>query len=82
MDAALNAELHPNAEGFWRQWVYVDAAKAAPLLQLPSVLAEPSHRWEREELVDPRLAQVLVKLAELKKAGVTMAMVVREFSYQ
>ncbi|KAE8791170.1 hypothetical protein D1007_34429 [Hordeum vulgare] len=35
--------------------------------------------WEREELNDSRLVPVLARLGKLRRAGVTMAMVVQEF---
>ncbi|KAE8774574.1 hypothetical protein D1007_53027 [Hordeum vulgare] len=39
----------------------------------------PNWGWRREELHDPRLAPVLTRLGKLKRAGVTLAMVLQEF---
>ena len=75
----VDVELHPKAEGFQRQWVYVDAAVFSPVLQAPMTPAKPSSGWEHTELVDPWLVRVMARLADLRKVSVTMAMVVREF---
>ncbi|KAE8788381.1 hypothetical protein D1007_37566 [Hordeum vulgare] len=76
---ALDAEILPEAEGFWRQWVQVKTAEAGALFQPPSTPAGSNWWWMREELNDPRLMPVLTRLEKLKRAGVTMAMVVWEF---
>ncbi|KAE8776992.1 hypothetical protein D1007_50273 [Hordeum vulgare] len=75
-------ELLPEAEGFRRQWVLVEAAGAGALFQPPLSPATPKQGWEREELGDPRLAPVLTRLGQLRRAGVSMVMVVREFICQ
>ena len=49
-----------------------------PLLQHPQSPAEPSSGWGHAKLIDRRLIRVWSRLAELKKAGVTVLMVVRE----
>ncbi|KAE8770933.1 hypothetical protein D1007_57241 [Hordeum vulgare] len=76
---ALYAELLLEAEGFWRQWVHVEAAEARALFKPPLTPATPNQGWEREELSDPRLTPVLIWLEKLRHAGVTVAMVVHEF---
>ncbi|KAE8790568.1 hypothetical protein D1007_35080 [Hordeum vulgare] len=73
------AELLPEAEVFRWQWVHVETAEAGVLFQLPSTPATSNQGWMREELNDPRLTLILTRLEKLKRAGVTMAMVVREF---
>ncbi|KAE8770934.1 hypothetical protein D1007_57242 [Hordeum vulgare] len=50
---ALDAELLPKEEGFWRPWVQVEAAEAGALLHPPSTLATPNPARKREELNDP-----------------------------
>ncbi|KAE8812679.1 hypothetical protein D1007_10250 [Hordeum vulgare] len=76
---ALDAELLPEAEGFRRQWVQVETAKTGALFQPLSTPATSNRGWLREEFIDPRLTPVLTRLEKLKREGVTMAMVVREF---
>ncbi|KAE8777450.1 hypothetical protein D1007_49760 [Hordeum vulgare] len=73
------AELLPKVEGFRRMWVQVEAAGAGALFQPPPSAATLNWWWEHEELSDPRLAPVLIQLGKLRHAGVSMAMVVREF---
>ncbi|KAE8766290.1 40S ribosomal protein S5-1 [Hordeum vulgare] len=75
----LYVELFPEAEGFRWQWVQVEAAEAGARFQPPPTPVTPNWGWERIDLSDPRLAQVLIRLEKLRHAGVTMAMVVREF---
>ncbi|KAE8808771.1 hypothetical protein D1007_14864 [Hordeum vulgare] len=72
-------KLLPEAEGFRRQWVLVKAAGGGALLQPPTAPPTPKWGWECEELSDPRLALILTQLGQLRLAGVSMAMVVREF---
>ncbi|KAE8769036.1 hypothetical protein D1007_59418 [Hordeum vulgare] len=72
-------ELVPEVERFQRQWVQVEATGAGALFQAPPSLATPKRGWEHEELSDPRLAPVLIRLGQLRRAEVSMAMVVREF---
>ncbi|KAE8787485.1 hypothetical protein D1007_38542 [Hordeum vulgare] len=74
-----SVELLPEAEGFRRQWVLVEATGVGALFQHPSSSAMPKRRWEREELSDPRLAPVLTHLEQLRRTRVSMAMVVHEF---
>ncbi|KAE8805610.1 hypothetical protein D1007_18277 [Hordeum vulgare] len=76
---ALDAELLPEAEGFRLQWVQVETAEAGALLHPPSTPRTSNHGWMREELNDSRLMSVLTQLEKLKRAGVTLAMVVQEF---
>ncbi|KAE8811753.1 hypothetical protein D1007_11559 [Hordeum vulgare] len=76
---ALDAELLPKAEGFLQKWVLVKTAEAGVLFQPPLTPATPNWEWRREEINDPGLVPVLTRLGKLKRAGVTMAMVVREF---
>ena len=57
----------------------VETVEAGALFQPPSTPATSNRGWMREELNDPRLMPVLTRLDKLKRAGVTMAMVVREF---
>ena len=52
------------------------------MFQPTSTPATSKRGWMREELNDPRLTLVLTWLEKLKRAGVTMAMVVREFIYR
>ncbi|KAE8799271.1 hypothetical protein D1007_25400 [Hordeum vulgare] len=78
----LYAELLPEAEGFSRHLVWVEAAEAGALFQSPPAPATPNRGWEREELSDPRLASVLIQLEKLRHAGLIMVMVVREFICQ
>ncbi|KAE8812641.1 hypothetical protein D1007_10342 [Hordeum vulgare] len=75
----LYAELLPEAEGFQRQWMQDEAAEAKALFQPPLVPATLNQGFECEELSDPRLVPVLTRLEKQRRAGVTMAMVVREF---
>ncbi|KAE8800811.1 hypothetical protein D1007_23647 [Hordeum vulgare] len=75
-------ELLPKVEGFRRQLVLVEAAGAGALFQPPPSPAMPKRGWECEELSDPRLMPVLTQLGQLRRAGVSMAMVVREFTCQ
>ncbi|KAE8776634.1 hypothetical protein D1007_50750 [Hordeum vulgare] len=49
----LYAELLPEAEGFWQQWVQVEAAKAGAPFQPSPTPTTPNRGWEREELSDP-----------------------------
>ncbi|KAE8816793.1 hypothetical protein D1007_05534 [Hordeum vulgare] len=65
----LYAELLPKAEGFQRQWVPVEAVEDGALFQPPPTPATPNRGWEREELSDPRLAPVLIRLEKLRCAG-------------
>ncbi|KAE8813240.1 hypothetical protein D1007_09631 [Hordeum vulgare] len=76
---ALNAVLLSEAERFRQQWVPVEAAEAGALFRLSSTPATPNQGWMRRELSDSRFVPVLTRLEELKRAGVTMEMVVREF---
>ncbi|KAE8770440.1 hypothetical protein D1007_57802 [Hordeum vulgare] len=76
---ALDIELIPEAMGFRRQWVQVDTAEAGVLFQPSLAPATPNQEWGCEQFNDPRLTPVLTRLGKLKRAGVTMAMVVREF---
>ncbi|KAE8780395.1 hypothetical protein D1007_46476 [Hordeum vulgare] len=76
---ALDAGLLPKAGGFRWQWVDVESAEARALFQPPSTHTTPNREWMREELNDHRLMPVLTRLEKLKRVGVTMAMVVREF---
>ncbi|KAE8778579.1 hypothetical protein D1007_48478 [Hordeum vulgare] len=76
---SLDTELLREAEGFRWQWVQVGAAEAGALFLPPLAHATPNRGWMREELTDPRLTLVLTRLEKLKRAGVTMVMVVREF---
>ncbi|KAE8796506.1 hypothetical protein D1007_28492 [Hordeum vulgare] len=78
----LYVELLPEAEVFRRQWVQVEAVEAGALFQTPPTPMTRKRRWEREELSDARLAPVLIRLEKLRRAGVSMTMVVHEFSYQ
>lgn len=78
----IDTRIRPDAEGFRKQWVYVNAAQYSPLLQVPSVPAEPSSRWEHERLTDPRLTPVITRIADLRAADVTMMMVVVEFTWR
>jgi hypothetical protein len=54
----IDMRLTKEAEGFRRQWVYVDAAQFSPLLHLPTSPAARSSGWGHERLADPRLARV------------------------
>ncbi|KAE8794415.1 hypothetical protein D1007_30861 [Hordeum vulgare] len=72
-------QLLPEAEGCRPQWVLVEAAGVGALFQPSPSLAMPKRGWEREELSDPRLAPVLTRLGRLRRVGVSMAMVLREF---
>ncbi|KAE8790570.1 hypothetical protein D1007_35082 [Hordeum vulgare] len=72
-------ELLPEADGFRRQWVLDEDAGAGALFQPPLSSATPKRGWEHEELNDPRLVPVLTRLGQLRRAGVSMAMMVREF---
>ncbi|KAE8816033.1 hypothetical protein D1007_06583 [Hordeum vulgare] len=76
---ALDAVLLPEVEVFRRQWVVVEAAEAGALFQLPTTPAMPNQGWMHRELSDSLFASVLTRLEELKRAGVTMAMLLREF---
>ncbi|KAE8779577.1 hypothetical protein D1007_47418 [Hordeum vulgare] len=76
---ALDVELLPEAKGFRRQWVQVENAEAGALFRLPSTPTTPNLGWKREEINDPRLTPILIRLEKLKRVGVTMKMVVREF---
>ncbi|KAE8797045.1 hypothetical protein D1007_27831 [Hordeum vulgare] len=76
---ALNAMLLPEAEGFRRQWVPVEAAEAGALFRAPSTRATSNQGWAHWVLSDSRFMPVLTRLDELKRAGVTMVMVVRDF---
>jgi hypothetical protein len=78
-DSGIDFTLHPDARGFRKQWVYVDATAFSPLLLLPRAPAEASSGWGHAELADSRAARVLGRLAKLRQEGVTMAMVVKEF---
>ncbi|KAE8789137.1 hypothetical protein D1007_36828 [Hordeum vulgare] len=65
----LYAQLLPQAEVF-RQWsVQVEAAEAGALFQPPPTPATPNWGWEHEELSDPRLTPVLIRLEKLRRAG-------------
>ncbi|KAE8768677.1 hypothetical protein D1007_59812 [Hordeum vulgare] len=66
---ALYGELLPEAEGFRRQWVQVETAEAGALFQPPQSPATPNRGREQEELSDPRLAPVLIRLEKLRRAG-------------
>ncbi|KAE8793527.1 hypothetical protein D1007_31810 [Hordeum vulgare] len=79
---ALDAELLPKAEGFRQQWVQFETAEAGVMFQPPLTPATPNQEWRREKLNDPWLMPVLTRLGKLKRAGVTMVMVVREFICQ
>lgn len=59
--------------------MYVDAAQFSPLLQTPAFPAVASSRWVHERLSDPRLTQVEARMADLRAAGVTAGMIVKEF---
>ncbi|KAE8817743.1 hypothetical protein D1007_04605 [Hordeum vulgare] len=72
-------ELLHEAEGFRRQRMLVKAAGEGALFQPPPSSATPNRGSEHEDLSDPRLAPVLNRLGQLRHAGVSMAMVVREF---
>ncbi|KAE8784709.1 hypothetical protein D1007_41706 [Hordeum vulgare] len=74
----LGVKLLPEAEGFRRQWVLVEAAGAGAPLQPPPSPATLKRGWDREELSDPQLTPVLTQLGQLRRAGVSMAMAVRE----
>ncbi|KAE8778405.1 hypothetical protein D1007_48710 [Hordeum vulgare] len=79
---ALDAELVPETEGFRLQWVQVETAEAGALFQPPSTPTMSNQGWMCEELNDPRLTSVLIRLENLKRARVTIAMVVREFIHR
>ncbi|KAE8798873.1 hypothetical protein D1007_25841 [Hordeum vulgare] len=76
---ALDAELLLKAKGFRRQWVQVETTEDGALLQPPLTPATPNLGWRREDLNDPRLTPILIRIEILKWVGVTMAMVVRGF---
>ncbi|KAE8776358.1 hypothetical protein D1007_51030 [Hordeum vulgare] len=73
-------ELLLEVERFWWQRVHVEAAGAGDMFQPPPSPATPNRGWEREELSDPRLAPVLIRLGKLRRAGVSKAMVHLEAS--
>ena len=50
--SGIDFTLRPDARGFRKQWVYVDATMCSPLLLLPLAPAEPSSVWGHMELVD------------------------------
>ncbi|KAE8792919.1 hypothetical protein D1007_32421 [Hordeum vulgare] len=79
---ALDAELLPEAKGFRRQWVHTKIAEARALFQPPPTPATPKLGRKREERNDRQLTPVLIWLEKLKRAGVTMVMVVREFIHR
>ncbi|KAE8820567.1 hypothetical protein D1007_01311 [Hordeum vulgare] len=76
---ALDAKILPEAKEFRWQWVQVETAEVEALFQPPSTPTTPNLGWKREELNDPRLMPVLIRVEKLKRAEVTMAMVVRLF---
>ena len=57
----------------------VDAGVVNSLLLLARVPTVPSSGWGHAKLVDHRLSHVWCWLARLKKLGVTVPMVVKEF---
>jgi hypothetical protein len=77
--SGIDFMLRLNTWGFRKQWVYVDATILSPLLLLPSTPAEPSSGWGHVELADLQIMRILSRLAKLRREGVTMAMVVKEF---
>ncbi|KAE8816065.1 hypothetical protein D1007_06386 [Hordeum vulgare] len=75
----INMKINHFVEGFRRQWVFVDAGQVSIPLLTPSSLAAPSPRWEHARLDDSRLSLVRGRLETLREAGVTVALVMREF---
>ncbi|KAE8807959.1 hypothetical protein D1007_15639 [Hordeum vulgare] len=53
--------------------------KYSPLLLTPSSPVAPSSRWAHALLVDPRLSPMRARLETLSGAGVTAALIMREF---
>ncbi|KAE8797880.1 hypothetical protein D1007_26890 [Hordeum vulgare] len=76
---ALGAVHHPEAEGFRRQWVLGKVTEVGTMFRRSSTPATPNQEWTRCDLSDSQFAPVLTQLEELKRVGVTMAMVVQEF---
>ncbi|KAE8775727.1 hypothetical protein D1007_51733 [Hordeum vulgare] len=58
---ALDAELLPEAERFWWQWVHVETAEAGVMFQPPLTPATSKKGWMREELNDPWLTPVMTR---------------------
>lgn len=54
------------------------ATQLMSLLRIPSSLTMASSEWEHARLVDPRLRQVMARMADMRVAGVTISMVIRE----
>ncbi|KAE8774441.1 hypothetical protein D1007_53216 [Hordeum vulgare] len=75
----IDMEISLFAEGFRREWVFLNQGRYIPLLITPSILAEPSFRWEHALLDDQRLSPVRGRLGTLREVGVIVTLVVREF---
>ena len=77
--SGIDFELSPDAKGFQKHWLFVDASTRSPLLLTPRTPVVPSSSWGHMKLVDRWLARVWKWLAGLQKLGMTVLMVVREF---
>ena len=59
--------------------MYVDAAAYSPQFHLPDAPAVPNSGWEHKALSDLRAEPIMRRLAILRRNGLTLAMVVRDF---
>lgn len=82
VDSGIDFELLPDAKGFQKQWLFVDASTRNPLLLTPRVPAEPNSGWGHVKLVDRWLTHVWKRLDRLQTLGVTSPMVLKEFVRQ
>ena len=75
----INMRIAKKVEGFRTRWIYMDAKQFSPLFLIPTEPAVKSSGWEHDELRDARLAPLVERMQELKAAGLTGAMVAKEF---
>ena len=75
-------------EDFRNKWIFMDAKRSYPRLELPTGLPTPQEGWSHEKLTDPRAEQLMEKMVvglkpdDPKAEKLTGAMIVKEFLTQ
>ena len=72
-------EVKKKVEDFRKRWVYMDVRQASPLFEVPTAPAVKHAHWEGIKITDDSIGPLVRRLEALREAGLTGAMVAKEF---
>src|SRR5664279_3383457 len=76
----ISMKLDKKVEDYRSRWLYVDTRQASPIFKAPDAPAVKRAGWEGTRIDDQELMPLTQRMQDLRDAGLTGAMVAKEFT--